>query len=511
MKWYAFLLVLLTMLHAKAEGGDALERTVQVPKAKKTVYSLLGEISKQSGYLFIYDSGVINNDSIVKVRKQSCSLRRAIHEITGNENLKLRVLGNHILITRSLEKATVRRMTAISLQSSYSTLIGTLLDKETGMPIANASVSIQGTSMGNITNQNGEFRLLLPDSLKNAVLYFSHLGYVAQRVEASILTGRNYVLSLEPKVIPLQEVLIRLVDPKKLLREMMESRKTNYASAPVYLTTFYREGVQLKNKFQSLTEAVFKVYKSPTLEINASDQVKLLKMSRIDNRETTDSLIAKISSGVEACLQLDIVKNIPDFLSLESSDRLYLYTSGDMVSVDDRSAYVIYFRQRRGVKEPLFCGELYIDSENSALLQARFEIQPEYVKEATRLFVVRQADKIRLTTQKIAYTVSYKSWNGIYYIHHIKGDLYFKMRKKRVLFSNPTLHTWFEMVTCRIDDRNVMRFPRGERMSTHTVLADIDFKYDEGFWGNFNIIPWEENLNKIIEKVALKIEKTELP
>ena len=165
--------------------------------------------------------------------------------------------------------------------------------------------------------------------------------------------------------------------------------------------------------------------------------MKLLKMSKIDNREQTDSVLAKISSGVEACLQLG---------HHEESSRLplagirrgtYTYTSGDIVSVDDRTANVVYFEQKRGVKEPLFCGELYIDSENSALLRARFEIHPRYVKAATRLFVIRQAPKIRLTTEKLVYTVSYKPWNGTYYVHHIRGDLYFKMKRKRMLFSNP--------------------------------------------------------------------------
>ena len=72
------------------------------------------------------------------------------------------------------------------------------------------------------------------------------------------------------------------------------------------------------------------------------------------------------------------MKNLPDFLLLESGEELYTYTSGDIVSVDDRTANVVYFEQKRGVKEPLFCGELYIDSENSALLRARFEIHPRY-------------------------------------------------------------------------------------------------------------------------------------
>ena len=125
---------------------------------------------------------------------------------------------------------------------AYSTIAGILLDKETGEPVVSASVIAQGTSLGNITNQNGEFRLNLPDSLRRCMLSFSHLGYVGQTVEASALEGRSNVLSLEPKVISLQEVLIRLVEPKKLLREMIEHRDRNCSTSPVYLTTFYREG-----------------------------------------------------------------------------------------------------------------------------------------------------------------------------------------------------------------------------------------------------------------------------
>lgn len=515
MRQCRFFLLLLPMLLMsilmRADGGDVLERIIQLSKTRGTIYALLGKISEQSGYLFIYDSKVIDNDLVVNIRKKSCTVRQAIYEITGSKNLELKVLGNHILITRTEEKTLARGVVLAPPHPVYAPITGKLRDKETGEPIANASVTIRGTSLGNITNQNGEFRFLLPDSLKSATLIFSHLGYVGQSIEAPVLEGRNNTLTLEPKVIPLQEVLIRLVEPKKLIREMMEYRNRNHSSVPVYLTTFYREGVQLKNKFQSLTEAVFKVYKTPAMEPELNDQVKLLKMSKIDNSEKTDSLIAKFRSGVEACLQLDIIKNIPDFLLLESSGELYTYTSGDIVSVDNRTANVVYFEQKQGVKEPLFRGELYIDSENSALLKARFEIHPKYVKSATRLFVLRQAQKTRLTTQNIVYTVSYKPWNGTYYIHHIRGDIYFKMKRKRVLASNSTLHTWFEMVTCRIDDKNVTRFSRSERLPTHIILADTDFKYDESFWGDFNIIPLEEELSRIIEKVTLKIEQTEVP
>lgn len=491
----------------KADGGDVLERVISLPEMKGTVYALLGKVSECSGYLFVYDSGVVNNDVSTRTKKKHCTVRQAIYEITGNKKLELKVIGNHILILPPAEKTAKEKQKTEMPQPAFSTITGTLRDKETGEPVANASVTVRGTSMGNITNKAGEFRLHIPDSLRNTVLSFSHLGYVAQDIETTTLLGRDNVLTLEPKIVPLQEVLIRLVEPKKLLREMIKRRKENYSLVPVHLTTFYREGVQLKNKFQNLTEAVFKVYKPSLMEPDIPDQIKLLKMSRIDNRENTDTLIAKIRAGIQACLQLDIMKELPDFLSVDSEDNPYVYTSGDITFMDDRCVNVVYFEQDKGVKLPLYCGALYIDSENGALLQARIEVQPKYIKKATRIFVVRQAQKVSLTTQKVVYTISYKQWEGTYYVHHIRGDLYFRMKKKRALFSNPTLHTWFEMVTCKIDKDNVSRFPRTERVPTRTVFADMNFKYDKNFWEDFNVIPLEEELGRIIEKVALKVEQ----
>ena len=68
----------------RADGEDVLERMISLPKMKGTVYSLLGNISQQSGYLFIYDSQVVDNDVTVNIRKGERTIRQAIYEITGD-------------------------------------------------------------------------------------------------------------------------------------------------------------------------------------------------------------------------------------------------------------------------------------------------------------------------------------------------------------------------------------------------------------------------------------------
>lgn len=155
------------------DGEDVLERMISLPKMKGTVYSLLGNISQQSGYLFIYDSKVVDNDVTVKIRKGERTIRQAIYEITGDTSLEFKVIGTHILITSS-SPTKQQQAKPSSVHPVNLMLTGTLLDKETGMPVASASVGVRRTSVGIVTNQEGEFRLSLPDSLQNDSVVFSY-------------------------------------------------------------------------------------------------------------------------------------------------------------------------------------------------------------------------------------------------------------------------------------------------------------------------------------------------
>lgn len=179
-------LLLLISVPLKADGNDALDHLIKLPKSKETIYHLLEKVSEQSGFLFIYDSDLIENE-------RSPSLP-------------------------SLPSDSTR----------YFVLEGLLLDKNTKEPIPNSSVSVTGTSIGSVANQNGGFRLIVPDSLQQSEVSFTHVGYERLILDASLLAGRHSTLTLEPRVIAIQEVIIRAPNPIRLLNEMLEKRLKNY-------------------------------------------------------------------------------------------------------------------------------------------------------------------------------------------------------------------------------------------------------------------------------------------
>ncbi len=493
------------------ESDNILGRIIHLSKEKNTVYRLLDKISDQTGMLFIYDSKLVDNEKTVRIPDGDYTVRQAIYLITENEQLDLSVIGDHILISQPQETIPVTIPDTISEKETNDHFVvkGILLDKQTHDPIEAGTIGVLNTSIGSITNANGEFRLTLPDSLRASTFYFSHLGYEPQEIAASLLTEQNCTITLEAKVIPIQEVIVRIVNPLRLLRDMQENIRKNYPQSPAYLTTFYREGIERKNQFVGLTEAVFKVYKSAYKHNPVPDQVKLLKMRRIISQREKDTIIARMKSGIGASLHLDLIKEMPDFLLANDNIEEYTYASTDITVIDNRLANVIYFEQRENIHAPLYRGELYIDSENNALLRARFEINPKYIKQTVGMLVEKKSRNLKITPQRVTYTVTYKPYNGQYYINHVRGDLYFKIKRRKQLFGTFPLHTWFEMVTCKVDTDQVSRFTRNEALPTRTVFAETEFTYDEKFWGNFNVIPPEEQLNEAIGKISSKIEETE--
>ena len=79
-----WILLLPTGLLCAGEGDDVLARMIHLSKEKNTVYRLLDKVSEQTGFLFIYDSKLIDNEKTVRIPKGDYTIRQAIYLITRN-------------------------------------------------------------------------------------------------------------------------------------------------------------------------------------------------------------------------------------------------------------------------------------------------------------------------------------------------------------------------------------------------------------------------------------------
>lgn len=488
--YFTLTLVIMSELHLSAQNNPS-GKTFNIPESRGSAYDLLNKISTQTGSLFIYDSKVVDNKKRGRISRGEYSIEKAVRTITGDNELIIRQEGEYILIYKPKPKIPER----VYSGEKYVRMEGVVKDRHSGEPVVSATVSPEGASYGTITNQEGRFRLTLPDSLANRNITFSSMGYEQRKVSGGLLTENNVLIEMIQSVIPLQEVIVRVVDPRSILQDAIRKRELNYHPKPLNITAFYREGIEYKSNL-SLSEAVLKLYKSGLSPTFTSDQAKLLKMRKLSTIGGQDTLIAKLRSTINAIILLDIMKYPTDFLQY-SGMNMYNYTHTDITEIDGRRVYVFSFVQKEEITEALFTGELYIDAVNHALVKAIFEVNPNRIRKFADNLIVRKSKAHEVTPVKVKYEVSYKSYNGFYLVSHIRGDLSFKVRKKGRLLTTP-LNLWFEMANCKSETEDVEKFLSDERLSTRDIFSDVQYTYDPEFWEHFNIIMQEEKIEEII-------------
>jgi TonB-linked SusC/RagA family outer membrane protein len=89
------------------------------------------------------------------------------------------------------------------LSAQFKTVRGTVFASEKGTPLAGVSVSVKGTSLGTVTNQQGLYVLDIPEDVNS--LIFSFIGKKTKEV---LIDGLNVDVTLEPDIVGLNEVVV---------------------------------------------------------------------------------------------------------------------------------------------------------------------------------------------------------------------------------------------------------------------------------------------------------------
>lgn len=500
-------LLTIALIEANAQNS-ILENRYSFDTKKVSLYDALNIVSQKTGYFFIYDSRILENERRVKLEARGEKLESIIKGLLNNPKLDLRVLSKHILIYEKKETTATPK----SEQNRHdSTIIisikGTVYDNQTRKALQYVSVAIEGTSSGTITNGEGFFILKLPQSNEQLNIRISHIGYKPYTLPVMLVRDQKIDIYLKPDIVSLQEVVIRRVDPTEIITSTIKNLKTNYSPIPFYLTTFYREGVLKNSTYLSYAEAILKIYKPTINQFLGTEQVKEIKSRKIINADQTDTLLMKLKGGVSVCLSLDIAKNIPDFLELSEVDK-YRYTLSDIISYESHNAYAIGFVQKESIEEPLFTGTIYIDTDSLAILGADFEINPSFISKASDYLISQNRRTHIVKPERFAYSLTYRKIGNHYFTNHAKCDIQLKVRKKGRFFSN-NYTAFLEMATCDVDTKNVIKFDKQETIRPQVVFLDIPYNYDPDFWGDFNYIVPEEKINEALKRINSKIGKVE--
>lgn len=97
---------------------------------------------------------------------------------------------------------------SVSAQSGRHAIKGKVIDKDTQLPLQGASVFAQNTTLGTVTNEEGKFRLSLPEGGYSLTVTFSGYETESIRINAGAASEQDLVFELTPQEKALEEVSI---------------------------------------------------------------------------------------------------------------------------------------------------------------------------------------------------------------------------------------------------------------------------------------------------------------
>ncbi len=186
-----FLLIFVSQLSASLYSQQT---KLKVDFNQATIKEVIDEIEKQTGLTFFFSGDVLDIDQLITLKTKSMSIDDILELVSKQTGLSLTVVRDQILVKKVNP--------AIESFQQQKTISGKVTDTS-GQPLPGVTVIEKGTTLGTITNADGEYSIanITPD----AILQFSFVGMKAQEV---VIGNKTRIeVRMEEETIGIDEVV----------------------------------------------------------------------------------------------------------------------------------------------------------------------------------------------------------------------------------------------------------------------------------------------------------------
>lgn len=158
-----------------------------------SVKEVFKTIETQSDFRFFYNDELSDVNRLVSLDLSNQRVEDVLSQLFDKTHVTFKVLENNLIV-----------ITPVGLINQKFPITGTVTDASTNEPIPGVNVTVEGTTLGTVTNIDGKYSLELPST--GGVLLFSFVGYNTERIQAS---GNNIIdVHLIPDIKKLDEVVV---------------------------------------------------------------------------------------------------------------------------------------------------------------------------------------------------------------------------------------------------------------------------------------------------------------
>lgn len=205
----------------------------------------LREIENQSEFYFLYSPGLIDVEKNINISAEQESMTNILAKIFGNK-VEYYILDRQIVLSPS----KVVSISETNLQQQ-KTITGRVTSATDGTTLAGVTVLLQGTTIGTLTDGNGNYSISVPQD--NAVLQFSFIGFTQQTITVGSQTAIN--VSLAEAMLQMDEVVVTALGIKREAKSIGYSA-TSVDAVEITSTTNINVGNALLGKVAGLNVSV---------------------------------------------------------------------------------------------------------------------------------------------------------------------------------------------------------------------------------------------------------------
>ena len=392
-------------------------------------------------------------------------------------------------------------------QQALLTFRGKVVDAETGEPLVFASVAVKETNVATITNIDGEFLIKISETQTSRNLEVTFLGYRNRVVPLIELRGDDFknVISMTQAPIPIKEIIVKPLDPDGIIRNVISRIGKNYVDEPNLMTAFYRETIRKNRTYVSIGEAVVEIFKAPYNNDIRFDGARIYKGRKGSDVEKMDTVLFKLQGGPVSVMQLDIIKNTESILTMDAM-KYYDYSLTGVVEIDDKPHYVIAFRQKPSVDEPLFMGNLYIEADSYAVTEAEFGFNLENKEAVSSIFIRKKPLGMQVTPEVATYRTRFREQDGKWYFAYSRAEVKFKVNWKKKLF-NTYYTTMSEIAVTDRTNEEVIKIAGKEKLRYSDIFTEqVSAFTDPEYWGEYNVIEPDQSIESAIRRLSRKLK-----
>lgn len=189
----SLVLLFAVTLQLSAANGYAQRTHSAIKMSDVTIEQVLNKIEESSDYVFLYNNNSVPTNKVVSVSNSDGKITEILDDIFHGTNVTYTIEDKQIILSTNSVKATN--------QSNTIKVSGTIKDVA-GTPLIGVNVKVKGSTVGVITDLDGNFTL---QANKNDILEISYVGYKGQSV----------------KVVSSQTMNIKLVEDTEVLNEVV--------------------------------------------------------------------------------------------------------------------------------------------------------------------------------------------------------------------------------------------------------------------------------------------------